>query len=169
MKKILCLTSHDLNAQDYGPVLRNRYIFKKLSELGEVRVVLGSRYPKVIEAAKPCQGGFELLEKFHMPSMPRHALLKRILNKLSPRCLDIEGWQATAADRKRLEKLMSEHDLIWIHGLDMANAFGIWRWPKTVLDVDDVPSTVYGFRLLQETTFSGKLKKYLKNDFMAAQ
>ncbi len=162
MKKILCLTSHDLNAQDYGPVLRNRYIFKKLSELGEVRVVLASRHQKVIENTKSRQGGFELLEKFYMPPLPRRAVLKRILNKLDPRCLDIEGWQATAADQKRLEKLMSDYDLVWVHGLDIANAFGIWRWPKTVLDVDDVPSAVYGFRLLQAATFPEKFKKYLK-------
>jgi glycosyltransferase involved in cell wall biosynthesis len=162
MKKILCITSHDLNARDYGPVLRNRHIFKKLSELGEVRMVLASRHPKVIENAKPRQGGFELVDKFFLPLTPRYTLAKRILNKFDPHFLDIEGWQATNADRKHLEKLMHGHDLVWVHGLDVANGFNIWRWPNAVLDVDDVPSTVYGLRLLQATSFSEKFEKYRK-------
>lgn len=162
MKKILCITSHDLNARDYGPVLRNRHIFKKLSELGEVHMVLASRHPKVIEDAQPIQGGFPLVDKFFLPSTPRYTLAKRILNKFDPHFLDIEGWQATTTDRKRLEKLMHDYDLVWVHGLDMANSFNIWRWPRAVLDVDDVLSTVYGLRLLQATTFSEKFEKYRK-------
>ena len=42
MKKILFITSHDLNARDYGSVLRVRNIAGILSRHGEVRVVLGS-------------------------------------------------------------------------------------------------------------------------------
>lgn len=161
MKKILCITSHDLNAQDYGPVLRNRHIFKRLSELGEVRIVLGSRHEKVIENAERSQGGFELLDKIYLPST-RYNLAGRIRRKFSFRHLDIEGWQAMPHDTARLQTLMSQHDLIWVHGLEMANSFNIWRWPNSVLDVDDIASSVYRLRISQSRTLVGKFRQYRK-------
>ena len=65
MKKILCLTSHDLNAPAYGAVLRARNIFKMLSHLGQVRVVLAGQHKNVIEHAKAPQADFELLDKVY--------------------------------------------------------------------------------------------------------
>jgi glycosyltransferase involved in cell wall biosynthesis len=36
---------------------------------------------------------------------------------------------------------MEQFDLIWVHHLMTANVFERWAWPKTVMDIDDVPST----------------------------
>ena len=161
MKKILCITSHDLNAQDYGPVLRNRHIFKRLSELGDVRIVLASRHEKVIENARRSQGGFELVDKIHLPST-RYDLVNRIRGKFNSRHLDIEGWHATDNDTKRLFTWISKHDLVWVHGLETANSFDIWRWPHSVLDVDDIASSVYRLRMSQSRTFAGRFRQYRK-------
>jgi hypothetical protein len=30
--------------------------------------------------------------------------------------------------------------LIWINSLRVANMFGLWCWPRSVLDIDDIPS-----------------------------
>ena len=65
MKKILLFTSHDLNARDYGSVLRVRNIARLLSRHGDVRVILGSRYWEVLQNAKPsyqCRRRQELLQ-----------------------------------------------------------------------------------------------------------
>lgn len=148
MKKILCLTSHDLNAPDYGAVLRVRHIFQMLSQFGDVRVVLGSRYQEVLDAAKPSQAGFELVHKIHFKPTD-YSFLKRHQNKLNPRFLDIEGFQATERDCEHFRFLMAEHDLVWVHGLETVSRFNIWHWPSTVLDVDDIPSSVYRLRLSQ--------------------
>lgn len=141
MKKILCLTSHDLNAPAYGAVLRARNIFKMLSHLGQVRVVLAGQHKNVIEHAKAPQADFELLDKvYFQPTRYSAATLAR--HKFNPRFLDIGGRQALAHDRERLQTLMASHDLVWIHGLEIANGFGIWHWPKAILDIDDIPSSL---------------------------
>lgn len=146
MKKILLFTSHDLNARDYGSVLRVRNIARLLSRHGEVRVILGSRYTEVLQNAKSCQAGFELADKIlFWPDW--YSFAGRIKATLKPDFLDMENYQAMTCDRERLQGFMAEQDLVWVHGLETANAFGIWRWPMSVLDVDDIPSSVYRLRL----------------------
>ena len=159
MKKILCLTSHDLNAQDYGAVLRARHVFQMLSRFGEVRIVLASRFGEVIEKAKSRQAGFELLGKVHL-RQTHYTIADRIRRRFHPPFMDIEGYQADASDRKRLQDLMAEHDLTWIHGLETANCFNIWRWPGTVLDIDDIPSRVYRLRMSQAATVADEFRAY---------
>src|SRR6202012_706155 len=137
MKKILLFTSHDLNARDYGSVLRVRNIAQLLSRYGDVRVVLGSRYPEVLQKASPSQAGFDLIEKIRFwPDW--YTLPGRIRATLNPRFLEMENYRATASDGERLQGIMAEHDLVWVHGLETANAFGIWQWPMSVLDIDDI-------------------------------
>jgi hypothetical protein len=141
--KILCLTSHDLNAPDYGAVLRVRNVFRLLSRIGEVRVVLAGRYENAIKNALSPQAGFELLDKIYFPPTQKRPLADRLRHELDSRFLNLEWRQAAARDRERLQNLIAGHDLVWIHDLAIANGFGIWRWPKTILDMDDVPSSFH--------------------------
>lgn len=148
MNRILLLTSRDLNSRDYGAVLRVRHIARLLSRHGKVRVILGSRYRDDLKNASPSQAGFELADKIEFQA-GRYSRAGRIKASLKPEFLDIENYQAPPYERNRLQGVMAEHDLVWVHGLETANAFGIWRWPMTVLDVDDLPSSVYRLRLTQ--------------------
>jgi glycosyltransferase involved in cell wall biosynthesis len=141
--KILCLTSHDLNAPDYGAVLRARNVFRLLSRIGEVRVVLAGRYENAIKKAVSPQAGFELLDRIYFPPTQKRPLADRLRHELDSRFLNLEWRQAAASHRERLQNLIAGHDLVWIHDLAVANGFSIWRWPKTILDMDDVPSSFH--------------------------
>lgn len=155
MKRILFVTSHDLNARDYGSILRVRNIAKILARHGEIRVVLGSRHPEVLQNARPSQAGFELVQK--VPFWPDwYSFPGRIRASLKPDFLGIENYRATPGDSEKLQGILAEHDLIWVHGLETANAFGIWQWPTSVLDVDDIPSSVYQLRLSHATSLVDK-------------
>lgn len=155
MKKILYLTSHDLNAADYGAVLRARHTAQMLAQYGEVGVVLGSRHKDVLKNAFASQAGFELLHKIHF-TPTQYSFLRRQRQKLDRYFIDIEGCQTAPADCLKLKSLMGEHDLTWIHGLETASRFDIWRWPATVLDVDDIPSSLYRLRLSQSKNLYDK-------------
>lgn len=159
MKKILCLTSHDSNAADYGSVLRVRHIVQMLANFGEISIALGSRYEDVLRNAKPLQGGFKLVDKFHFRPV-RYSLADHFSRKFNLRLLDIEGYKVSDLDREKLQNLMAGYDLIWVHSLEFANSFGIWQWPKTILDVDDLPSSVYRQRYIQATSLSFKYWYY---------
>jgi glycosyltransferase involved in cell wall biosynthesis len=82
----------------------------------------------------------------------------RVVASLKPDFVDMENCRANPEDSERLQALLAEHDLVWVHGLETANAFGIWRWPASVLDIDDIPSSVYRLRM-------SRAKSLLKNYF----
>jgi glycosyltransferase involved in cell wall biosynthesis len=42
-----------------------------------------------------------------------------------------------------LLQYIKRSDLVWIHNLKVAEACRIYRWPKSVLDIDDLPSRMY--------------------------
>jgi glycosyltransferase involved in cell wall biosynthesis len=47
------------------------------------------------------------------------------------------------ADEDKLTILrdLLRYDLVWIHQIRTADVFGQWRWPRSVMDIDDIPST----------------------------
>ncbi|HEV2456073.1 MAG TPA: glycosyltransferase family 4 protein [Verrucomicrobiae bacterium] len=155
MKKILLFSSHDLNARDYGSVLRVRNIAQLLSSYGEVDVVLGSRFDEVLQNASPLQGGFKLIKNIKFWRW--YSLPARVFASLKSNFLEMENYRTTYEESEKLQRAMARYDLVWVHGLETANAFGVWRWQKSVLDIDDIPSEVYRLRLSQAKSVAQKL------------
>lgn len=157
MPKILCLTSHDLDGPDYGAVIRARNVFKLLARLGEVRLVLaGFHKSRGGQLPSSCRE-FELLRRVYFEPAPCSSFLDRVRHELDPRFMNTEWMQAGAADRKWMQAAIAAHDLVWIHGLELANGFGLWRWPASVLDIDDIPSSIDGSRLSHANGLREKL------------
>jgi glycosyltransferase involved in cell wall biosynthesis len=146
--KILCLTAHDLDGPDYGAVMRSRNLFKLLAQHGDVRVVLAGENKFAAAGKKSC-GGFELVRTIQFQPTPRRSVADRLRNEFDPRWTGTHPFAANAADRAWLADESARHDLVWIHSLPLANAFGRVHWPRTVLDIDDLPSTYYQSLLAQ--------------------
>lgn len=138
--KILCLTQHDLDGPETGAALRARNVFKLLARLGEVRVALASFHQSPGAHPNGTCGGFELLRALRFQRTPRISLAARLRHQLDPRFMNLNWIEAQAEDRAWLEQAVAEHDLVWVHSLDLANYFGRWHWPRAVLDIDDIPS-----------------------------
>lgn len=159
MAKILCLTAHDLDGPDYGAALRGRHILELLERDGHVvHIVLASDYEPLIRKTGTTLGGFKLAGKVLFRATANRSLGSRFQHEYDPKFLDLHWCQATAQDRQWLQETAEQYDLVWIFGLPMANNFGIWRWPGSVLDVDDIPS---GFYRTQMTSVRGIYKKLL--------
>ena len=141
MPKILFLTWHYFDGPEFGAALRARHVSQLLARLGEVRVVLaGDEQEDSVKALKSV-GGLELLDVVEFPPTPRWSPGERLRNEFSGRFINTDHRQARAADRERLQTLMAGHDLVWVHSLKLANRYGLWRWPNSVLDLDDVTSS----------------------------
>ncbi|HEU5396806.1 MAG TPA: glycosyltransferase, partial [Verrucomicrobiae bacterium] len=137
MPKFLCITAHDPDAPDRGSVLRVRHLFRLLARLGDVRIVLAGSFN---QADEPKSREFEVVGNIQFGYTATPSVAHRLRREFDSRFLDIEGVQAPTAERERLLQLMARHDLVWVHNVKVANALGIWHWPKTVLDIDDIPS-----------------------------
>ena len=158
MRNILCLTSHDLDGAEYGAMLRARNIFRLLAQIGKVRVVLAN--PAGHENKKSSIGGFELAGIIPFQETTQRSLTDRLRYEFDGHFLNTEWQQASAADREGLQSLMAGHDLVWIHGLRIANGFGIWRWPNSILDIDDIPSGFHRSDMAQANGIIQKLRRY---------
>ena len=158
MPKILCVTSHNLDGPDYGGTLRGRNLFQLLERFGEVRVVLAGSHKFWNDDLKSSFGGFELAKAIHFQPTPKYSIADRWRHEFDPRFLNTNWIQARTEDREWMQNLMAEHDLVWIHGLNAANGFGIWRWPNSVLDIDDIPSSFYRSNLAQTSGIVEKLR-----------
>ena len=140
MPKILYLTGYNFDRVDSGATVRSLNVFRLLARLGSVRVVLASAYDQELRDAEFPQSGIDLAAVVRLHPTGRVPLRDRLRHEFDGRFLDTFRYQAAANDIERLQALMADHDVVWIHGLGVANAFGLWRWPRSVLDIDDVPS-----------------------------
>ncbi len=161
--KILCLTSHAPQGQEQGARLRARHILRQLNRIAEVRLVLAGSYEEYAgepgldpNPTRPC-------EVFDFHPWKVQGWGERMRRELGSTYLNTHGVKATDNDRRHLMQLINEHDLVWVHGLRVANGFNLWRWPKTILDIDDIPSEVSKTVMAQAkgvATKLGALRKF---------
>ena len=158
--KILCLTSHNLDAPEYGAVLRVKNIFRTLAQIGDVRVVLAGLYENYTGNGCSSSGGFELLGVMPFEPTKKFSPAEFLRYEFDARFLNAHRLTVSSEDRERMQKLIAGHDLVWIHGLRIANSFGFFRWPRSVLDVDDVPSSFCLADMAQAKKLAEKFRNY---------
>lgn len=160
MPRILCLTSNPQNRAVSGAAIRSQNIFRMLADIGPVKVVLASAWEEELRDPGSSFAGVEVVDAMRLRSVDKLPLKDRFRQQLDRRALNTVGYQATAKDVMRLKALMADHDLVWIYNLAVANAFGIWRWPYTVLDFDDIPSCVHRTALWQASNVREKIHRF---------
>lgn len=160
--KILCLTSHAPQGQEQGARLRARHILRQLSRFAEVRLVLAGSYETYVNEPDPLPNPTQPSHIFDFHPWKVQGWGERIRRELGSSYLNTHGVRATETDRRHLMQLISEHDLVWVHGLRVANGFNLWKWPKTILDIDDIPSEVTKTALAQARGAEAKLRALRK-------
>jgi len=138
--------------------LRASNIFRLLARHGDVLVVRAGSHKSWGDQPQKTFGGFELLRSVQFLPTPKFSIAEKFRHEFDPRFLNTNGFQANAADRAWLQNAIVEHNLVWIYGLTVANGFGLWRWPKAVLDIDDIPSSFYRSELAQTKSLGQKLR-----------
>jgi len=140
--RILCLTSHAPQGQEHGARLRARHVLHQLSRFADVRLVLAGSYEKYAGEPDPQPNPSRPSHIFDFQPWDVQGMGERIRRELGSNYLNTHGVRASENDRRHLIELIHEHDLVWVHGLRVANGFNLWKWPKTILDIDDIPSEV---------------------------
>ena len=66
---------------------------------------------------------------------------RRIRQVVDPRCPFPHGLAVEPRGEAWLRDALPEFDLLWFFKLRTANLFHQWRWPRSVVDIDDIPSS----------------------------
>lgn len=147
--RILFVTPHWLLAPTYGGQQRALNVARLLNRFGSLSVVIASPEPADEETVRRTKREFEVGMAASQVPVPSGTLWEGIRNRLrhewDPKYLATDPHTVSKTDRRTLLELIEQHDVIWVHTIKTANLFRIWRWPHSVLDVDDLPSRFYGF------------------------
>ncbi len=138
--------------------MRCRNLFRLLARLGTVRVVLISSAQFWKGRTGGRCGGFEVAGAIHLRSRLRLTLEGKIRREIDSRFINTQSVAINDEDREWLGRQMKLHDVVWIHGLQVANGCGLWHWPSSVLDVDDLPSTYFRSMRNNATSIAEKLR-----------
>jgi polysaccharide biosynthesis protein PslH len=146
--KILFVTANWPLAPAYGGQQRVLNIAKLLSRFGEVSFVVVPPEPSDDEeTVRRTKGAFDVRAVFRPLPLASQGFWNRLgdrfRHELDPGYLATDRCVVSAPERASFLDLMQEFDLLWVHNVKTANLFRISKWPRTILDVDDLQSSVY--------------------------
>jgi glycosyltransferase involved in cell wall biosynthesis len=144
--KILFVTAHCPFAASYGAQLRVLNTARLLGKMGTVDLVIAPQ-DKLDEAdLQKTRQEFVATRVVRMENDGLRGLKERIRFELDPAFMKTHFSVASDPDRTFIMNSFDTYDLVWVHTMRTANGFQIYRWPHTVLDVDDIPSQMYSVR-----------------------
>jgi glycosyltransferase involved in cell wall biosynthesis len=149
---IVIISGHNPYGDVFGGGLRTRVAIEALDSVGDVTLIPITRYDWSAEAIEQTARRLALTRRVPFHGTANPDLVTRLRRNLRPRCMDTDGFYVHESDRQFVEERIAVADLVWIHGLRFANILRRWRWPRTVLDIDDLASR---FEAAQAAVSSG--------------
>lgn len=146
--KILFVTANWPLAPAYGGQQRVLNIARLLSRFGDISFVIVPSEPSDDEeTVRRTKGAFDIRAVFRPLPLAFQGFWNRLghrfRHELDPAYLATDRCVVSAPERASFLELMQEFDLLWVHNVKTANLFRINKWPRTILDVDDLQSSVY--------------------------
>jgi glycosyltransferase involved in cell wall biosynthesis len=142
--KILFVTSHWPLAAAYGAQQRVLNIARLLSRFGDVSWVIVPTEQEDEETARRTKREFEVCRVIRpsllAPDSTSGRLPRRLRHEFHAAHMATDPYVVSEPDRAAMQELIQQHDVIWVHTIRTANWFRIYRWPHSVLDVDDLVS-----------------------------
>lgn len=143
---ILHIVTVHPGAPTFGAMLRTLSISRGLARVGKLRMLIVTGEDFGEAAVARARAMFDIIDVIPLLRAPGRTLLQRIDHEFSVRHLNTVGTMVSDADRARIAGWCAEHDLIWLQRLEIANSIGIYRWPHTIIDLDDLKSQFFEHR-----------------------
>jgi polysaccharide biosynthesis protein PslH len=115
---------------------------RALRELGTVETVVVRSESEDEERANKASCAFDVCSSVKVTPRSEPGLWRKIRWALDPRISYPHGWGVDTNGSKSALQRIEDFDLIWFGNFRTANMFENWYWPRSVLDVDDLPSSV---------------------------
>jgi glycosyltransferase involved in cell wall biosynthesis len=129
-------------AEAYGAQQRVLNLARLLERFGDVSFVIVPTEVEDDQTASKTNHEFQV-HRVIRPSLEQsRGIGHRCRHEFDPACMD-DPYVVSEPDLVRMQDLIRQHDVVWVHTIRTANWFRIYRWPHSVLDVDDLPSRQY--------------------------
>ena len=134
-------------AAAYGAQQRVLNLGRLLSRFGDVSFVIVPTEHEDEDTVHRTKREFDVRRVIRpLPIAPDRSsawLLQRFRHEFDPTYMATDPYVVGESDHAALQELIRQHDVVWVHTVRTANWFRIFRWPHSVLDVDDLPSRSY--------------------------
>ena len=145
--RILYVTPHWPMAPAYGAQERVLNLAKLMGQFGSVSFVIVASGTEDEETTRRSYEEFKVHRVIRPLPVKAGSFLNqcqhRLRHELDPSYLATDPYAASKGDRAAMRTLIRQHDVVWVYNVKTANTCRIVRWPRTVLDVDDIPSRFY--------------------------
>jgi len=138
--RILYIASSWPHGEAFGGQLRALHIGRALQEIGKVTVAVVSSDTASPEVITRTADEFAVEPPVRLNVQRNRGVIRRFQWAFNPRFLNVHGCAADGADRNRLLSRLTDFDLIWVLNSRTPNILSQWYWPRSVLDIDDLPS-----------------------------
>jgi glycosyltransferase involved in cell wall biosynthesis len=140
--------------------IRSLHLADALRHVGSVdRVIVHAEREKG-EGARDEGKGFNIAYELDVHPRPVASLIQRTRSALDPRVPFPHGIAVDDEGNRRVLQTLQDYDLIWFFKLRTANMFGTWNWPRSVLDIDDLPSGFHESVLGSSSSTKEKLRAW---------
>lgn len=150
--RILYVTSVCPYGPSYGAQLRVLNIGRLLSRLGRVSLVIAAAEDIDPGSLARTERDFEQVHIARIKPEELRNFKERIRFEADPSFLNTRFSAVGEKERVNMQRLLSEHDVTWIHSIQTANEFRIFRWPHAAIDIDDIPSRIHASRGRSESS-----------------
>lgn len=142
-----------------GSGVRTQNLMRLLGRIGNVTAIFATGRDWTEEQHNLTRSTFDVAMVSSYQHTPHIGIVNRFRNVFDPRYLNSSCSTVPEEDRKQVEKWVTEHDLVWIHTLKLANSFRRYHWPSTIMDVDDFPSRFHRSAAVHAPTIKEKLMR----------
>lgn len=158
MPRILFVSPHPPHGLSYGSQLRALHISRILRGCGELGMVL-MPYGKIDdETLQKVRNEFDLRAVLFFDKPFPNTIGSLMRREFDPYCTETHGGGLGSGSVAIFEEIVKEYDLIWFHGIRVANCVNRKSWPCSILDIDDVQSQVYAGRAKQAENWVSRLR-----------
>lgn len=142
-----------------GSGVRTLHLARLMARLGRLRLAVATGRDWTPEQLAQTRAEFDLADYFPYEPAPIGGPVNRVRQIFDPRFLNTNGVRVPPAHAARLQALLDDSDVVWIHTQKLANAFRRFHWPKTIIDVDDYPSRFHASAIPHSPWIVPKLRR----------
>jgi glycosyltransferase involved in cell wall biosynthesis len=147
-----------------GSGVRTLHVARLLEKIGPVTLLAATSLEWSEQQLAQTRAAFTFAGLIKYREDPVRGAANRWRQIFDPRFLNTNGVIVPPEARAKLDQLAAEHDVIWIHTQKLANAFRLFHWPKSIIDVDDYPSRFHTSAIPHSPWVLPKLRR-LRNAF----
>jgi hypothetical protein len=158
MPRIMYLCPCWPHDKSHGGQLRALQIGRALKHIGYPTLVVAGAHEVDLDIKAQTSDEFALGREMETPPAPVRGFPNRLTAALDKNFTNIHGLMVSKMDEAWLIEAQKQFDLTWFFKLRTANFFTNARWRRSVVDIDDLPSSMEKSQLRESRSLSARLR-----------